>query len=85
MANELYQRLDDLVDKNEELTIKLALANSEIANFKIEVNRLEDGHLGLSVKLGDANDEIGRLEMKLKHRYDDLANLRRHNKCGRQL
>jgi len=73
MANELYQRLDDLVMENKELTIKLELSNSEIANLRIEVKRLEDGQLELSVKLDESKNEIGRLGMRLKHHYADLA------------
>ena len=83
MANELYQSMDGLVEENKELTIKLSLAETLVADLKIEIKRLEDGQLVLDVKLEDSHNEAGRLSLLLKHRYDDLETLRRHIKFGK--
>jgi hypothetical protein len=83
MTNELYQHLDGLVAENKALTMKLKLADAEIATLRIEVARLENGQLELSVKLEDANNEVGRIGMVLTHNYDALATLRRHEKFGK--
>lgn len=83
MTNELYQRLDDLIKDNKELTIKLAVADSEIANLKVHVKVLEKGQLELSVGLADSNNEVGRLTMRLTHRDADLAIIKRQDKLGK--
>lgn len=45
MTNELYKSLDDLVEENKELIIKLELADSVIANLRLEIKKSEDGQL----------------------------------------
>lgn len=59
-------RIDELVKDNAELTIKLQVAETDIDNLKLAIERLEDKNLALTVKLEDANNEIGRLDMVLK-------------------
>lgn len=71
-------RLDDLVNENAGLIIKLQLADTEIGNLKLEVERLEDGQLTLKMKLEESDNEIGRLNMKLKHQVNDLALITSH-------
>jgi nitrogen fixation/metabolism regulation signal transduction histidine kinase len=83
MTNQLYQNLDDLLEKNKELSIKLKLADSEVASLRVKVKNTADGNLELLVKLEEANNEVGRLSMQLNHRYEDLSILRRHNKFGK--
>lgn len=80
MTNELYHQLDDLIAHNKDLTLRLKLADTEIANLKIEVRRLEDGQLELKVKLADSQSEVGQMVMKLKHRSDALANIKPSSK-----
>lgn len=59
-------RIDELVKYNAELAIKLQVAETDIDNLKSAIGRLEDENLALTVKLEDANNEIGRLDMVLK-------------------
>lgn len=59
-------RIDELVKDNAELTIKLQVAETDIDNLKLAIERLEGKNLALTVKLEDANNEIGRLDMVLK-------------------
>lgn len=73
-------RIEELVKRSEGLTVKLQVAETEIGQLHLAIERLEDGQLTLSVKLEDANNEIGRLEMVLKHRADSLEQMRRHPK-----
>jgi HAMP domain-containing protein len=37
---QLYQSLDELIQENLDLTIKLHVANREVGKLKLEVNRL---------------------------------------------
>lgn len=80
MTNILYQSIDDLVQDNAGLTIKLQLAKTEIGSLKLEIERLEGGHLALTVKLQDANNEVARMGMVLKHQVKDLESIRRSGK-----
>lgn len=83
MSNELYQQLEDLLAENKELVLKLKLADEEIATLKIDVGLLKDGQLELGVRLEDSDSETGRLRMQLKHNYDSMETLRRHQKYGK--
>ncbi len=78
--NELYQSLDRLLDLNTALTIKLGLADTEVARLKLEVSRLEDGQLTLTVKLQESESEVGRLNMVVIRQEKDEEWLRRHKK-----
>ena len=71
MPNELYTSIGELVRKNEGLTIKLELADAVIACLRLDVKRLEDGQLELTVKLKDSDIEIGRLDMLVKNEVTD--------------
>lgn len=83
MTNEIYKNLDQLVGDNKELKLKLQLANDEIASLKIMIEQLESGQLKLAIKLEDSESEVGRLDMVLKHRYEDIAIARKHKKFGK--
>jgi hypothetical protein len=68
MKNELYQSLDELVRKNEALTIKLELANIEISKLKMQMKELKDGKISQIVNSQDANNEIGRVNNPIQQR-----------------
>ncbi len=76
MATELFEHFTYVVWENAELTTKLQLAEAEISNLKSANKRLENGLLTLSEKLEDANNEIGRLGMVLKHRAKEVSSER---------
>lgn len=73
MTDELNERFNDVVRKNAELTVKLEVAETEIGNLKSEL-------LTLSEKLEDANNEMGRMGMVLKHRAKDMQSQKRLDK-----
>ena len=60
--------IEDLEQKNKELIIQLHDSEVAVASLNVEVTRLENGMLELTVKLNDAADEIGRLTMVVKHK-----------------
>ena len=62
----LYQRLDELINENIGLAIKLEAAEAEICRLKSA--------------LEDANNEIGRLGMVFRHREESLQSIRRLGK-----
>lgn len=68
MQNKLYEHFTYVVQENTELSSKLQQAETEVANLKSANERMEHRLLALSEKLEDANNEIGRLGMVLKHR-----------------
>ena len=73
MANELNERLNDALRENAELTRKLQMAETENGSLKSEF-------LALTEKLDDANNEIARLGMVLKHRTKDIESVSRPGK-----
>jgi predicted nuclease with TOPRIM domain len=82
MHNELFEHFNNVVQENIELMSKLELAEAKIANLKSTNERLEYGFQALSDKLEDANNEINRLGMVLKHRTKDMPPerwIRTHN------
>ena len=87
MSNESYQerknihqslQIDDLVKENAGLILKLQIADVEVGNLKFEVERLKNGQLVLKMQLEESDNEIGRLNMKLKHQVNDLAFIKGH-------
>lgn len=73
--------IEELVKHSSGLTLKLQLADDEIAKLRLELKKLEDGQIELTVKLEDAKSEVGRLGMVLKHRADGLEDLKhKHGK-----
>ena len=83
--NKLYHSLDQLLDLNTALTIKLGLADTEVARLKLEVTRLEDGQLSLTVKLQESENEVGRLTMVVTRQKKDEEWLKRHNKTSESM
>lgn len=71
LVNGWTLKLDELLNNVSDLTIKLALANGEIANLKLEAIKNEDGRIELVAKLEDAQNEEGRLRMVVKHQIDN--------------
>jgi regulator of replication initiation timing len=63
-----------------ELTTKLQQAETENASLKLANEQLENRVLTLSEKLEDANNEIGRMGMVLKHRTKDMESERQFGK-----
>jgi hypothetical protein len=53
--NQLYQGLDELIQENLDLTIKLHVANKDVGKLKLEVIRLETEFSHLIVKLHESN------------------------------
>jgi predicted nuclease with TOPRIM domain len=80
MTNEHYQRLDEFERLNTLLTLELQVAETEIGSLKSMIERLENEHLALTEKLGDAKNEIARLDMMRKRNWDDLETVRRLGK-----
>lgn len=80
MTNELYQRMDELVRENAGLTLKLQVAEIEIDNLRLEIERLKNEHLVLTEKLEDAMSEIARLNMMRKRNLNDLETIKRLGK-----
>ncbi|MDO8466089.1 MAG: hypothetical protein Q7S46_12705 [Gallionella sp.] len=80
MTCKLYQSIDVLIKENAELTLKLQLFEAEIGNLKLAVERLEDAQRGLTVKLEEANNEVSRAYMVLKHQGGNLKSIRQHGK-----
>ena len=66
MHNELYDNFTYVFQENNELSTKLQQAETENASLKSKL-------ITLSEKLEDANNEIGRLGMVLKHRVHILG------------
>ena len=77
MTSELYEHVTYVVQENIELSTKLLHAETENASLKSANARLENMLLALSEKLADANNEIGRLGMVLRHRTKDMQSDRR--------
>jgi len=77
-------RIDELLKNNEDLSIKLELADVEIGNLKLEVDSLKDGILTLTVKLADSDEEVARQSMKLKYRVDDIKTINLLNQKNRK-
>lgn len=69
--------IEELVKHNKKLTLKLRISETEVAQLHLEFERVEGENLALVVKLEDANNEIGRLDMVLRHRLDSLESLNR--------
>lgn len=59
--------IEELVRHSSSLTLKLKLAEKEIGNLRMAVERLQDGKLALRLELADANSEIGRLVTALAY------------------
>jgi predicted nucleic acid-binding Zn-ribbon protein len=78
MTNELYKAIDVLTLENGELKIQLFAAEKELGALKVEVKRLEDGALELSVKLEDLTNENARLVMVTNHRVETMEHLKRN-------
>jgi hypothetical protein len=78
MGNFLYDTFDLLAIENGELRLKLLAANDEIGNLKLEVKRLEDGSLELSIKLEDIAIEKARMVMVTKHRVEAIEHVKRN-------
>jgi predicted nuclease with TOPRIM domain len=72
MTNELYQRMDELVNENTELTLKLYDAETLNGSLESANERLLNGLLTLTEKLKNANDEMGRLRMVRQRNQDSL-------------
>ena len=72
MTDELYEHFTSVVQENNELSTKLQHAEIEIARLKSANERLENRLLTLNEQLEDANNEIGRMGMVLKHRKKDI-------------
>jgi hypothetical protein len=53
--------IKELVRHSSGLTLKLGLAEREIGQLLLAIERLEDGKMALKLKLEDANGEIARL------------------------
>jgi len=82
MHNELYENFTYVFQENNELSTKLQQAETENASLKSTIGQLENRLLTLSEKLEDANNEIGRLGMVLKHRVRDTQFDRRFDSQG---
>jgi predicted nuclease with TOPRIM domain len=80
MTSELYEHFTYVVLENNELSNKLQHAETENASLKSANERLENRLLVLSEQLEDANNEIGRLGMVLRHRTKDRQFDRRLDK-----
>ncbi len=65
-------RIDELVQGNEKLAIKLQASEAETSRLKLAIERLEYNHQVLTEKLAEANNEIGRLSMVLKRQVNDM-------------
>ncbi len=81
MTNELYQRMDELVNENAELTLKLYDAETVNGSLESANERLVNGLLTVTEKLGNAHNEIGRLRMVRHRNRDSLEAIKR---LGRQ-
>ena len=55
--NQLYQGLDELIQENLDLSIKLHIANKDVGKLKLEVMRLETKCSPLIIKLEESNDD----------------------------
>jgi chromosome segregation ATPase len=80
MTNEFYKHFTYVFRGNNELSTRLQYAETENASLKAANEQLENRLLVLSEKLEDANNEIGRLDMVLKHRTKDMQSGRRLGK-----
>lgn len=69
--------IDDLIRENETLKLQLEAADAKIANLTVKVIKSETGEHELIVQLEDANGEVGRLGMVLKHQSDNLTSIQR--------
>jgi hypothetical protein len=79
MTNELCKAIDVLSLENGELKIKLFAAEKELGALKVEVKRLENGVLELSVQLEDLINENARLVMVTNHRVETMEHLKRNH------
>lgn len=86
MRTETYQmskdaasdlNIEELVRHSKGLTLRLKISETEVAQLHLAVDQLEGENLALIVKLEDANNEIGRLDMVLRHNVDSLKAIKR--------
>lgn len=80
MTSKLYEHVTYVVRENNELTANLQRAEIENARLQSENEQLKNGLLALGEKLADANNEIDRLGMILKHRARDRESAKRLGK-----
>lgn len=73
MTNELFQYVNELILENAGLTLKLQAYEAEIGSLKSANQRLVNGLLTVTEKLEKANNEIGRLDLVVKHHRGDKA------------
>ncbi len=73
MTNELFQYVNELILENAGLTLKLQAYEAEIGSLKSANNQLVNGLLTVTEKLEKAHNEIGRLDLVVKHHRDDKA------------
>lgn len=81
-ANELYQSLDEIVDENARLTLKLQVYKTESGVLKSANERLEIGFLAVTEKLEIANNEIDRLRMMRHRNQKNLEAIKRLGRPG---
>jgi len=75
MTNELFQYLNELILENAGLTLKLQAYEAEIGSLKSANERLVNGLLTVTEKLEKANNEMGRLDMVMKHHWDNKSTI----------
>jgi hypothetical protein len=81
MTNELYQRMDELVNENAELTLKLYDVETVNGSLESANDRLVNGLLTVTENLKNAHNEIDRLRMVRHRNRDSLEAIKR---LGRQ-
>ncbi len=80
MTNELYQRMDEIVRVNAELTLQLEVAQAQIESLKLTIDLLKNKHSAVTEELEEAKGEIARLDMVRKRNQDSLEMIKQHGR-----
>ncbi len=65
----------ELTRENQFLKMTLRSETHKVADLKVQVRKLESGHIELVVKLENANKEIERLTIKLEDADNEVGRL----------
>ena len=80
MTNQTDIYIEKLVRDNAELIQKILCAESEIKKMRLENDNLRNTVQSLTEKVVDANNEVARMSMMMKHHQEDLVRIKHMNK-----
>lgn len=68
--------IDELLKFGEGVAVKLQSADAEIGKLRLAIEKLENDKVALVVKRVDSENEVGRLELVLRHRGEGKKDLK---------